>query len=162
MVATTLLSYDLKKVDYSTTICMREATALVSTSSLWVGLHFPIMSLAHAASDEVSAMFTGRTHTSFNRLAANGIIQEGDGAVLILPSPGSAEAIDPLSSRWLPPVPLPNCPPHPPFSTEQLGVDRRLILNRKRQLKMYRVWIQGKFLMLSPGGPTVERVEDST
>lgn len=35
--------------------------------------------------------------------------------------------------------------PHPPFSIEQLGVDRRLLVNRKRQLKMYRVWVQGKF-----------------
>ncbi|KAL1940742.1 hypothetical protein VTO73DRAFT_7783 [Trametes versicolor] len=34
---------------------------------------------------------------------------------------------------------------HPLFSIEQLGVDRRLIVNRKRQLKMYRVWMQGKF-----------------
>ena len=35
--------------------------------------------------------------------------------------------------------------PHPLFTIEQLGVDRRLIVNRKRQLKMYRVWMQGKF-----------------
>ncbi|KAI9440673.1 methyltransferase [Lactarius indigo] len=34
---------------------------------------------------------------------------------------------------------------HPLFVTEQLGVDRRLLVNRKRQLKMYRVWMQGKF-----------------
>ncbi|KAM5534498.1 hypothetical protein V8D89_011830 [Ganoderma adspersum] len=37
---------------------------------------------------------------------------------------------------------------HPLFSIEQLGVDRRLIVNRKRQLKMYRVWMQGKFKKL--------------
>jgi hypothetical protein len=35
--------------------------------------------------------------------------------------------------------------PQPLFTIEQLGVDRRLIVNRKRQLKMYRVWMQGKF-----------------
>jgi tRNAThr (cytosine32-N3)-methyltransferase len=44
--------------------------------------------------------------------------------------------------------PLANCPPHPLFAAEQLGVDRRLIVNRKRQLKMYRVWMQGKFRKL--------------
>lgn len=43
----------------------------------------------------------------------------------------------------------PDCPPHPLFATEQLGVDRRLLVNRKRQLKMYRVWMQGKFRKLS-------------
>ena len=40
-------------------------------------------------------------------------------------------------------------PPHPLFAIEQLGVDRRLLVNRKRQLKMYRVWMQGKFRKLA-------------
>ena len=44
--------------------------------------------------------------------------------------------------------PLIGCPPHPIFITEHLGIDRRLIVNRKRQLKMYRVWMQGKFRKL--------------
>jgi tRNAThr (cytosine32-N3)-methyltransferase len=34
---------------------------------------------------------------------------------------------------------------HPLFSVDQLGVDRRLIVNRKRKVKMYRVWVQGMF-----------------
>ncbi|KIK59365.1 hypothetical protein GYMLUDRAFT_262118 [Collybiopsis luxurians FD-317 M1] len=34
---------------------------------------------------------------------------------------------------------------HPLFTTVNLGIDRRLIVNRKRQLKMYRVWMQGVF-----------------
>ncbi|KAG2011935.1 actin filament binding protein [Coprinopsis cinerea AmutBmut pab1-1] len=34
---------------------------------------------------------------------------------------------------------------HPLFTTAQLGIDRRLLVNRKRQLKMYRVWMQGQF-----------------
>lgn len=38
--------------------------------------------------------------------------------------------------------------PHPLFSIQQLGVDNRLIVNRKRQLKMHRVWMQGKFIKL--------------
>jgi len=37
---------------------------------------------------------------------------------------------------------------HPLFSIKQLGVDRRLLVNRKRQLKMYRVWMQGQFVKI--------------
>ena len=33
----------------------------------------------------------------------------------------------------------------PSFSTLSLGVDRRLLVNRKRELQMLRCWIQGKF-----------------
>ncbi|KAJ6485644.1 methyltransferase [Mycena sanguinolenta] len=45
-------------------------------------------------------------------------------------------------------------PPRALFATEQLGVDRRLLLNRKRQVKMYRVWMQAKFRKLSPPADT--------
>jgi len=31
------------------------------------------------------------------------------------------------------------------FETLRIGVDRRLIMNRKRKLKMFRVWMQGEF-----------------
>ncbi|KAH8664296.1 S-adenosyl-L-methionine-dependent methyltransferase [Xylariales sp. PMI_506] len=33
----------------------------------------------------------------------------------------------------------------PSFEIEELGVDRRLLVNRARKLKMYRCWIQGRF-----------------
>ena len=33
----------------------------------------------------------------------------------------------------------------PGFEIEELGVDRRLLVNRAKQLKMYRCWIQGRF-----------------
>ncbi|KAG5643360.1 hypothetical protein DXG03_001042 [Asterophora parasitica] len=70
-----------------------------------------------------------------------------------VPSTSSSSAHAPgISNPILHPtllVPLANCPAHPLFSTEQLGVDRRLLVNRKRQLKMYRVWMQGKFRKIS-------------
>lgn len=33
----------------------------------------------------------------------------------------------------------------PRFTVEELGVDRRMLVNRARRLKMYRCWLQGKF-----------------
>ncbi|KAF7371039.1 Methyltransferase-like protein [Mycena sanguinolenta] len=57
------------------------------------------------------------------------------------PSPQPAPQIHPS---------LLSSPPAALFATEQLGVDRRLLLNRKRQVKMYRVWMQAKFRKLSP------------
>ncbi|KAI9032624.1 S-adenosyl-L-methionine-dependent methyltransferase [Phycomyces nitens] len=36
----------------------------------------------------------------------------------------------------------------PRFEVEQNAVDRRMIVNRSRKLKMYRVWLQGKFRKL--------------
>ncbi|KAG2121696.1 S-adenosyl-L-methionine-dependent methyltransferase [Suillus cothurnatus] len=64
----------------------------------------------------------------------------GSDDTLSLPSSGSSSDVHHNLLR-----PLAHCPPHPLFTIEQLGVDRRLLVNRKRQLKMYRIWMQGKF-----------------
>lgn len=42
----------------------------------------------------------------------------------------------------------------PRFKIEDLGVDRRLLVNRKKELKMYRCWIQGRFHKLGPSKDT--------
>ncbi|KAJ9120102.1 hypothetical protein QFC22_003000 [Naganishia vaughanmartiniae] len=42
-------------------------------------------------------------------------------------------------------------PDHPLFKIDQLGVDRRMLVNRKKQLRMYRIWMQVKARKLVPG-----------
>ena len=61
---------------------------------------------------------------------------------LLHPSPGSdVSVLNNPSDTLL----LPACFLHPLFSIDQIGVDRRLIVNRKRKVQMYRVWVQGIF-----------------
>jgi tRNAThr (cytosine32-N3)-methyltransferase len=80
-----------------------------------------------------------------------GQLQVSD-SVTSLSEPSSSEPL-PLSQAALRPPPIihPNLlspeslDRHPLFKATQLGVDRRLLVNRKRQLKMYRVWMQGQF-----------------
>ncbi|KAJ9103839.1 hypothetical protein QFC21_002301 [Naganishia friedmannii] len=42
-------------------------------------------------------------------------------------------------------------PDHPLFKIDQLGVDRRMLVNRKKQLRMYRIWMQVKARKVVPG-----------
>jgi tRNAThr (cytosine32-N3)-methyltransferase len=52
------------------------------------------------------------------------------------------------------------------FTIEQNAVDRRLIVNRLRKVKMYRVWLQGKFRKPlageAPAAPSSESVTAET
>ncbi|KAF9473414.1 methyltransferase [Pholiota conissans] len=89
--------------------------------------------------DPDSIMIGGSTDLSRDNQAALAAPTNSSGS----PTPTNPPAIHPNLL-----VPLKHCPPHPLFTTEQLGIDRRLIVNRKRQLKMYRVWMQGKFRKL--------------
>ncbi|CAK5273811.1 unnamed protein product [Mycena citricolor] len=91
--------------------------------------------------DELSLLFTGARPT----LAAEVIsttMDEDDAEdsiseqVPVTAQPGSEPRIHPS---------LLASPPSNLFTAVQLGVDRRLLLNRKRQVKMYRCWMQAKF-----------------
>jgi len=73
--------------------------------------------------------------------------------------PASASPSEPgtatQSQQQIQPQPRPQ--PHR-FETIQLGVDRRLLMNRKRKLKMYRVWMQGVFE--KPGSSGTDTLDD--
>ena len=66
-----------------------------------------------------------------------------DGADAPAPSLDPLPSADPIHPSLRDPAALGLS--QPLFAIEQLGVDRRLLVNRKRRLKMYRVWMQGKF-----------------
>ena len=52
----------------------------------------------------------------------------------------------------------------PAFEVVRLGTDRRLLVNRKSQLKMYRCWMQGRFRkpVASREGWRVDPIESQT
>lgn len=139
------------------------------------------------AADELALLFTGSpapptVHAQLKQQVASTEVDDGneigDGDCGIkderlpdgLASPPIPPNLDSSSSR-APPDPSehvihpslrdPDIPglPHPLFTITQLGVDRRLLVNRKRQLKMYRVWMQGKFQRTEADGlpPALER-----
>ena len=59
-------------------------------------------------------------------------------------SAASATALDSQDKRWH----------NPRFSILNLGVDRRLLVNRAKKIKMHRCWLQGRFVKLPQGVPT--------
>jgi tRNAThr (cytosine32-N3)-methyltransferase len=111
--------------------------------------------------DELAVMFTGRVATAAEKTVRttevdeDGDDEDGPAPLAPLPPPASAPP-----SQDPPPAPEPPAtgicsdtpppPEHPLFAIAQLGIDRRLLVNRKRQLKMYRVWMQGRFRKLAP------------
>lgn len=54
-------------------------------------------------------------------------------------------SLDSLSLEEEIPIPIPAIDITSPYQFEllHLGIDRRLLLNRKLKLKMYRIWLQG-------------------
>ncbi|KAJ7483153.1 S-adenosyl-L-methionine-dependent methyltransferase [Mycena latifolia] len=118
--------------------------------------------------DELALLFTGaRAQTSQTAtLVTEEVIEdESEDAATREPSPlPASEEIPPPQAATEAPAPPqihPNLlasPPPPLFVAEQLGIDRRLLLNRKRQLRMYRVWMQAKFrkLAIVPDAPETE------
>jgi len=57
-----------------------------------------------------------------------------------------------------PPAPAQNDTGRPRFETLDLAVDRRMLVNRQRKLKMYRCWMQGRFR--KPAKGTTEEEEE--
>ncbi|KAF8728493.1 hypothetical protein AX14_006577 [Amanita brunnescens Koide BX004] len=112
--------------------------------------------------DELAVIFTGSRASPQEVVINTHVVDNAEGGgddedfsspgivtpVEILSSPRSELPQSPKTPVSVHPIlltPFKECPPQPLFTIEQLGVDRRLIVNRKRQLKMYRVWMQGKF-----------------
>ncbi|KIM90183.1 hypothetical protein PILCRDRAFT_59943 [Piloderma croceum F 1598] len=122
--------------------------------------------LKYSATDELALLFTGSQVPSTQKpTETTQVVEESEAddvtCLEASPSPPPPDSdphnadltTEPVSNSrsYVHPnlsTQLAHCPPHPLFTIEQLGVDRRLLVNRKRQLKMYRVWMQGKFRKL--------------
>ncbi|KII86066.1 hypothetical protein PLICRDRAFT_165735 [Plicaturopsis crispa FD-325 SS-3] len=98
--------------------------------------------------DELSLLFTGSVVPSTQKTTDETEVLQETEKDLTATHEETAHHRSGLSPHPNLLAPLAGCPPQPLFSIEQLGVDRRLLVNRKRQLKMYRVWMQGKFRRL--------------
>lgn len=136
-------------------------------------LVLPVFRADSARADELALLFTGSVAAPAQKTIYTTEEQEdaceGDASASPVPHTTSPNIIEPTMlsvdetlsasasttagsrmeqslhpSLMLPAAPA-DSPPHPLFAIDQLGIDRRLLVNRKRQLKMYRVWMQGKF-----------------
>ncbi|KAI0058943.1 methyltransferase [Artomyces pyxidatus] len=95
--------------------------------------------------DELAILFTGSRAPKHEVHESADEVDDEALSTAHSPAPATPDE-DTASTSAAPPVDI--AARHPLFGVEQLGVDRRLIVNRKRQLKMYRVWMQGKFRKL--------------
>ncbi|KAK1233494.1 hypothetical protein PQX77_003349 [Marasmius sp. AFHP31] len=108
--------------------------------------------------DELSLIFTGSQASSISEIKTTTTTEieddAGEGSGTSTPTLGEGieheeETKVPLTMKAeIHPILLGPSQPKPLFAAEKLGIDRRLIVNRKRQLKMYRVWMQGVFRKL--------------
>ncbi|TFL02264.1 S-adenosyl-L-methionine-dependent methyltransferase [Pterulicium gracile] len=114
--------------------------------------------------DELALLFTGshatKEQTSVVESVERDPAEVGDGladTTMHTPGPGTPSLESPNPSSTPAPPSLSPEPsntitshltrfPSGQFTVDSIGVDRRLIVNRKRQIKMYRVWMQGKFI----------------
>ena len=167
MAVTISRNYDSKEDD-----CLTRTFIFGGTRPAFISLNLVTFSFWDAKtvsltllSDELALLFTGsRVPKSFKTTDTETIEEEDsgpqEGDKTYTPSPSVSGAQTPVEAPSIPPpaqkvasavhpsLVEPSSLPHPLFSIEQLGVDRRLLVNRKRQLKMYRVWMQGKFRKL--------------
>ncbi|KAJ7780244.1 methyltransferase [Mycena maculata] len=116
--------------------------------------------------DELSLLFTGaRAQPTQEPTLTTEVVEEDDSEDASSCRPLSPAPIAASDETVAPPPSATPTTPHihprllaapPPalFATDQLGVDRRLLLNRKRQVKMYRVWMQAKFRKLDAPSST--------
>ena len=141
---------------FLSSVCSQFTTVAVQLTGLCIGI------------DELALLFTGShipdSFPTTDRETVEEEAEETNGSASGSPLPTPLASNTPIEAPEPPTYPsapishaltapiihptlldVPRDAQEPHFAIEQLGVDRRLIVNRKRQLKMYRVWMQGKF-----------------
>ncbi|KAL7418072.1 S-adenosyl-L-methionine-dependent methyltransferase [Mrakia frigida] len=111
---------------------------------IFTGKPAPFPVEVHTTSSPATKDETEGTSTPATPGEAEVVEDASTSASATAPSASTATSTSTFPSPWH--------PPHPLFSLEQLGVDRRLLVNRKKQLKMYRVWMQVKVKKILDGG----------
>ncbi|KAG7094198.1 hypothetical protein E1B28_007805 [Marasmius oreades] len=105
----------------------------------------------HLATDELADIFTGARPSPISATSTTTTTEmedEGLEPTIVdeeVPAPRVGTPLLTNDPQIHPRLLEPSSLHHPLFHIEQLGIDRRPTVNRKRQLKMYRVWMQGVF-----------------